>query len=367
MSARTTEVSPDGERLLDDLTTVRAPLRGEVRRYLVNSNPGALSLEFEYGDEVGPACVRDGFREVLVFGHTADVEVFDHNNGVAIIVRSRRLVGMVLSLASNLEVSLREVASRLLTPRGLALRPPKLLVGAAIEARVFEHLAFGICKKDLQPNVEANGGTVSFLRRFSKIADDEHVPVPIDPQNEVSGLGSAFERPVLPDLDPAAELLRDMQPLRFGVEEYVSPNTVLPELYRVPAVGTLEAREAGLLPKLLTVQKPFEGFIQAVGKRLDGALWDVLAATPFKAIGEIVTAKKLTHFDVMVFDYLKHLVIYPAALRQARKELSMLDAGGIKPVFEGFVHPLCSTASGYCAQRSFTGRLKATALWAVFL
>jgi hypothetical protein len=58
----------------------------------------------------------------------------------------------------------------------------------------------------------------------------------------------------------------------------------------------------------------------------------------------------------------KDIVVDPAVLLQARKELSMLDVVRIKPVCKGFVHPLSSTASGYWGQRPYTSRLKATAL-----
>jgi hypothetical protein len=137
-------------------------------------------------------------------------------------------------------------------------------------------------------------------------------------------------------------------------------------MYRVPAVGRLEAREANLLSKLLVVEKPFKGFVQAVGESLDRALRDVLASASFEAICKVVAAEELARLVVMSLDHLKHLVVDPAALRQARKELSMLDTVGKKPVFEGFVHPLSSTASGYCAQRPFTSYLKAMALYTFF-
>jgi hypothetical protein len=310
----------------------------------------------------------------MVVDQATDVKVFDHDKGVAINVRPRRLVRMVLALTSNLEVPLRNVASGLLaslgaflTPRSLALRPPEVLPRAAIVARVLNRPAFGIREKDLETNVETNGGTVSFLRRFSEIADDKDVPVPIGSEDDIRGLGNPFERPVLLDLDPAPELPGDMELLALEVEVHVPSAAILPEPYRVPAVGGLEARKADLLSKLFTAEEPFAGFVQAVGKSLDGALRDVLAPASFEAIRKIVAAEKRTRLVVMVFDHLKHLVVDLAAPRQARKELSMLNAVGIKPIFEGFVHSLSSTASGSCTQRPFTSCLKAMVPGSIFL
>ncbi len=80
------------------------------------------------------------------------------------------------------------------------------------------------------------------------------------------------------DFDPATELSRDTKPLGLRIEKYVPPAAVLPQLDRVPALGALEAREANLAAKLLAAKEPLEGFIQAVGKGLNGRLRDVFAA-----------------------------------------------------------------------------------------
>jgi hypothetical protein len=260
---------------------------------------------------------------MVVVNHTADVEVFDRDEGVPIHVRPRRLVRMVLALAGDLEMSLGDMPRSLLAPLGallpsaeLALRPPELLLGAAIAARVFDNLAFGVCKKDLEANVEANGGTVSFLRRFSEITDDEHVPAPIGSENEVCSLRSAFKRPVLFDLDPAAEFLRNVKPPRLRVKKHIATRPVLPETYRVPAVRRLEAWEADLLSKLSVVKEPLEGFIQTVGKRLYCGLGHMLSTLAFEAIRKVVTAKELARLIEMAFNRLQHLVVDPATFRQ---------------------------------------------------
>src|SRR5215207_652282 len=128
-----------------------------MRRDLVHPNSSTLSLEIEHVDEARPPCIGDRSREVMVLDHAANVEVFNRNDGVAVNVALCRLVSMVLALAGDLEVTLRNLACHLLaplrallTPRHLALCSPELLLGVAIAARVLDHLAFGVCKKDLE-------------------------------------------------------------------------------------------------------------------------------------------------------------------------------------------------------------------------
>lgn len=146
----------------------------------------------------------------MVSDHVGNVQVFNGDNGVAINVPLRRIVQKVFALTSNLEVTLGNVAcgllssaGALLTTRELTLCPSELLLRLPVAAWVLDRLATRICEKDLEANVEANGGTVSFIRCVSEITDNKHVPMPIGPQNEVSALGSTFERPVLLDLDPS--------------------------------------------------------------------------------------------------------------------------------------------------------------------
>jgi hypothetical protein len=94
-----------------------------------------------------------------------------------------------------------------------------------------------------EAQVEPNSRPVAFLGCVPKIADDKDVPMSVRAIDQMSGLRSTFKRTVLFNLQAPSELLRDSQPSRIRVEVYVSPRTVLSKLYRVPAVGCLEARE----------------------------------------------------------------------------------------------------------------------------
>src|SRR5215212_2139351 len=168
-------MGPDRERFLHDLPAVRAELRGEVRRYVVHP------------------------------------QVLHGENGVLVDVLAGRLVGMVLALAGDLEVLLSDRPGRLLVPpgallaaRNLALRPPESFRRTPETPRVLDHLSLGVGCEDLEPNVDAHGGSILRLWRLPEGADDENVPVPIGPVDEVGGLGRPFERAMLLDLEATA-------------------------------------------------------------------------------------------------------------------------------------------------------------------
>jgi hypothetical protein len=185
--------------------------------------------------------------------------------------------------------------------------------------------------------------------------------------DEVSGLRSTFKRTVVFDLEAASELLRDSQPSRIRVEVYVSPRAVLPKLYRMPAVGCLEAREAHLLPKLATPEKTLEGPIKTAGERLHRALRDMLASAPLETARQIVSAEKRARSLVMSLDRFEHLVVQAAALGQTGEEPSVLGAVEEKPVLERLVHLLVVLDIGISRNGSSAGRPKETTLNPGFL
>jgi hypothetical protein len=187
--------------------------------------------------------------------------------------------------------------------------------------------------------------------------------MPIRSEDEIRRPRGAFERTVSLDFDAAPELLRDSQPSGFGVEVHVPASSALPELYRVPAVGALETRKAGLtVPEFFAVEESPEGFVQAAGKGLYRRLRDVLSPASFEPIREVVPAKELAGLVVMGLDHLQHFVVKPAAFCQRRKEQRSLNASRIKAVFERLVHRLMIADVGALRTGHSPGRLKATAL-----
>ena len=368
-------VSPDRERLLNDLAAVKAPLRGEARRHF--ANPYSSFLRFEYEDvlESIPTRVRDGASKVAVLEHILDSQVLNRDEGVPIHVVPRRLVRVVLALAGYSEVDLRRLSSRLapaarafLSTRRLALRPPEFLRRPHEAARVLDNVAIRVGDEVREANVKADASTIPFLRCISEIADDEDIPVPVGAIDEVSGFGTTFELPVLLDLEAATELLGNPQPPGSfaGVEEHVSSAPVLTNRNAMPAVSGFEARKANLLTKLFAVKKSLESLVESAREGLNGRLGDVLragaTATSFEPIREVVATKELACLVIMSLDHLQHLVVKLAAFRQAREEHRVLGAVDEKPVLESLVHCPGDTANRDSAQRVFIRQLKQAVL-----
>ncbi len=326
-----------------------------MRRYLVHPNPSPLSLEFEDVDKLRPPSIGYCPGEV-VLDHVAYPKVFHRDHGVPINVVPRRLVCVVLALPGDLEVlfgngscSLLASLRALLTLTVFALCSPKLLGRTPEALRVLDRLAFGVGQEHLEANIQANGWAVFFrLRRICKLTDDEHVPMSIGAQEEVSTLWCSLERAMLFDLQRASELLRHSELAGIGVEVDIPPPAVLPQMYLVPAVCALKARKANLLPKLFAVKEALERLIESVGKGLYGGLWDVLRAGPSAAslevVREVIAAKKPAGLLVVGFEQRKHFIVEQAAFPQARKEHSALGASWIKPVLERLVHVPTITA-----------------------
>lgn len=153
-------------------------------------------------------------------------------------------------------------------------------------------------------HVQPHSRPVSFVWCIPEVADDKYVPMPVSTIDQMSGLWSTFERTVLLDLEAASELLRNSQPSRIRVKEHVPTPTVLPKLYGVPTVGSLEAWEAYFAPEFLATKESLEGFVEPVSKRLHRRLRDMLAASSLETIRKIVAAKELARFLVMSFDHL---------------------------------------------------------------
>lgn len=103
ISAMPTDVSTNGERLLNDLATVGASLTRKVWRYFDNSHPGAFSLEHEQVLEGTPTRVGNRLGKMVVLEHVGNSEVLDGDEGVSINVVPRRFMRVVLTLAGDLE------------------------------------------------------------------------------------------------------------------------------------------------------------------------------------------------------------------------------------------------------------------------
>lgn len=165
--ARKALMRPDRGGLLHNLPAIRAQLRGEVRRYLVDPNPSTLGLEFEDVDKLRPPSVGYCPGEVVVLDHVAYPKIFQRYYCVPINVVARRLVRVVLALPGDLEVlfgngscSLLASPRALLAPTELALCSPELLGRTPEASGVLDSLAFGVGQEHLEADIRAYGWTV---------------------------------------------------------------------------------------------------------------------------------------------------------------------------------------------------------------
>lgn len=366
-------MSPDRQRLLNDLTAVEASLRSEVRRHYHNPYSSFFRFENEYLLKGRPTRVRDGFGEMVVFEHVLDSQILDGDKGVSINVLPGCLVSVIPALAGDLEMLLRRIACRLLAAFGafypasrLPLRPPELFTSLSKEARVLDHPALGVGKKDLEANLKANRRTVPLFRRFPEVAHNEGVPMAVGAKYEMSRLRSTFEWTMLLDLDVASELLGNSQSSGFMVKTHIPAQTVLPKLDGVPAVSSLETRKANLPSKAPPAKEPPERLIQPIGKSLYSRLRDVFTAPPFEQISEVVAAMEPARLFIMSLRHLKHIVVKAATFHQARKESATLNAVRKEPVFKGFVHCHSDTLIRDSVQRQFIRQLRQAALLPLF-
>lgn len=374
ISAMPTDVSTNGERLLNDLATVGASLTRKVWRYFDNSHPGAFSLEHEQVLEGTPTRVGNRLGKMVVLEHVGNSEVLDGDEGVSINVVPRRFMRVVLTLAGDLEMlprcllrSLTTTVGAFLPPRHLALRYAEPLLSGLKTTRVFDRVPIGISNEVLESDVQSNSGTVPLLWRVSKITHDKDVPVIVGSKYKVSGLRGTFKRTVLLDLETASEFLGYSQLPGAGIKVHVPACSILAKLNRVPTVGGLEAWKANLTSKFLAVKEPLERLIQPVGKGLYRGLRDMLAAPPFERVHEVVLVDELPSLIIVSLDRLQHFVVQTAAFRQRRKESTTLNTVWIKSILESLIHIPIVPRIRESVARIFTSPLKRAALNPGFL
>src|SRR5262245_38151773 len=110
--------------------------------------------------------------------------------------------------------------------------------------------------------------------RYGQVADDERIPVPISPLDQVTCLGRAFDLTMPLDFDGGAQFSWNAQ------QPTIKPNILasgeLAQLDAMPLIATFETWEA---PSFVPMaQKYFQGFVQSVGKCLHGGCRNKRAA-----------------------------------------------------------------------------------------
>ncbi len=240
------------ERLLHDLSAFVTLLACEMGGHSYDLMPSTCSLCTQYSEECAPTGVHDAFRQVMVFDHVGDSQVFNDNTPIAFSVRLSRLEMVVTPLTLNLEMGFRHVfrsftvsMTPFLTSAHLALFTPECALRYAIETGILNSVTLRVRQERFQANIYPNVRmfTVSWfvLSTWLSLAHDQRVPVAIGTQNQMHRLRCSLERTMHLDLERLADLSRHDQ--MFLVFVQVTIFAVLPELNGVPTIRLFEARE----------------------------------------------------------------------------------------------------------------------------
>ncbi len=189
-----TDMRPDRKRLLDDLPTPRAFLRGVAGVHSDHLMTSSLSLIFKDVEERAPGGVHDTFCQMMVFDHAVDIEVLDSDMMVLLGVLCSSLEMEITALPLDLQMglcgALRSFASalRTLLPAcNHALLAPERGLALAVVAGVLDGVAFRVREERFQPDIDPNirmftRGWSMFLLWF-RLTHDESIPMAVSTQD----------------------------------------------------------------------------------------------------------------------------------------------------------------------------------------
>lgn len=280
------------ERLLDNLSALRALLRGEARVHSDHTMSSVCSFGTENVEECTPTGVQNALREMMIFHHSGESQVFNDNALIAFCIRLGCFKMVVAPLTDDFEMGFRYVLrsfptppTPFLAPTHLALLPSECALRRAIETRILNSIPIRVRQKRFQTNINPNSrmfalrwfvGRVWFL-----LANDQGIPMPVSTQHHMDGFRGPLKRTMQLNFERLAQLGRDDQ--MFLVFVHVTIFTVLPQLNRMPTGWLLKTGKPDTGNSVLfSSKKTFERFGKAISEHLDCSSWDMLTATSFK-------------------------------------------------------------------------------------
>ncbi len=334
----------DGKTFLHDLPASVAGLRRETSGNLYHLMTSPLSLISQDGDKHSPGRIGNALCQRMIVEHAGDIQVFYADALIACCVGLGSLEEKVPTLALDFEMRLGAVAGRfaaslapLLATAELALFAPQGSLTLAIIARIGNRRAVGISQEDFQADIQPNVRMDTRASRLLLVAlcwwltDNQRVPVPISPQDQMTRLGGALYRAMQLDFEQQTHFAGDTEMLAIFMQAEVLP--MLAQLNRVPSVGLFEAREATGQALFFAREIPPECFIQPISKHLDGGGRNRLTATSGKARGQFIFEEKPTHLGILRLGRFQHLIIEVARLDQAGHQLLALLPIRIETIF----------------------------------
>src|SRR6266852_3759933 len=311
-----TDMRTDAQRLVDNLPTPIAFLRGVAgvhSDYLMSST---LSLGSEDVEECTPGGVHDAFCEMMIFDHAIDVEV--------------RLCGALGGFSTPFRP--------LLPTSNRALLASQRSLALAVVAWVLDGVPFAIGQEGFQPNVNANirmfARAWGMLLVWFRLTDKQCIPMPISTQDQVGRLGHSFNRTVQLDFDGATHLLGDRKMLAIGSKREIG--LVLSQLYGMPPIRCLEPWEAYISNTRLTgSKKPFESSTQPIREHLYGRSRNMFPMT-CELFVQVVFRRECAILLVLCLECREHFVVDVTRLDQALHEQVTLLLSRIDSVLECF-------------------------------
>jgi hypothetical protein len=321
------------QRLLENLATPKAGLRGVVGIHSDNLMTSSYSLVFKDSEKCAPGGVHNALGEMMVLDHPFNVEVLNGDMLIGLSVALRDLVVEITPLPRDLEMGLCRTPARfpasvraLLATGECALLASERGLTLAKVAWIRNGAAFAVGEEGGETNVNTDVrmrtcGWAMFCL-WSSFTDKEHIPVSVSTQHEVSRLGSAFYPTMELDFDRATHLLGNGKMLAIGGKLKV--RFMLSELDTMPAIGFLETRKADIRHTQLFRSKiTFESLTESIREHLDGRGRHVFPTT-CKLLVQIILRGECPVLLIVRLERCEHLIVEMPRLTQTSQEQVLL-------------------------------------------
>ncbi len=324
-----TDMRPDTQRLLHNLPTLIAFLRGVAGVHSNDLMSSTLSLGSENIEERAPGGVHDAFREMMVFDHPTDGQVLNGNMMELFGVLFSDLVVEITALALDLQMRVcRTLGSLAASLRPLlptcyrALLAPERLLALAVVVWVLDGVAFRVREERFQPDIDTDIGMLAhawgMLLLWFSLAHNQSIPMAVSTQDQMGRLRSAFNRTVQLDFDGAAQLLGDGKMLAGRLKREI--DLVLSQLYGMPSVWLLETRKAHVSKTHFTgCKKTFESSTEPIREHLYCRSRNMFPTT-CEVFVQVVFRRECPILLVLCLECREHLVVDVTRLDQASHE-----------------------------------------------
>jgi len=314
--------------------------------------PSTCSLGREDSEKRAPTGVHDGFREMVIFHHLADLKVFYHNMLIAFGIRFGCFEMMITPLTMNFEMRLGDILgsltasmTALLASAHRALFASEGSLRRTIESRVLNRVSLAIGQERFQPNVNADIRMSTRMRSmlgvWVSLTDDQCIPMLISPINKVDGLGCALKLAMHLDLENVSQLLGDNEMRLVLMHRDIF--AILPKTDRVPPVWCFETRKADTRKRVLFGgKKALEGLRETISEHLYRCGGNVLMSRALKSMFQSILTGERALLLILLFDSLQHSMIDMARLNQACHERPGLFLIHVQSVLKCF-HVLYSS------------------------